>query len=110
MSPQRGAVFLQIGGQLDLQGILDLGRLQKRPQQRSGREVGDAKTLADEICPTLPFLLDAVERRGDRGTVLLQVRVADLVAEPIERLERRENAEQRVQLLISLGHAGRQHA
>jgi hypothetical protein len=73
-----------------LQGILDLGRLQKRPQQRSSREVGDAEPLADEICPTLPFLLDATERRGDGGTVPLQVRLADLVAEPVEGRENRE--------------------
>src|SRR5206468_2635898 len=76
MPQQRGAVVLQIRRQLDLQRVLDLGRLKKRPQQRSSREVGDAESLADEIWPALPFLLDAVERRGDGGTVLLQVRLA----------------------------------
>src|SRR5262249_41148346 len=107
MPQQRGTGFLQIGGQFDLRGVFGLGRLQSRPQPRSSCEVGDAEPLADEIRPTLPFPLDAVERRGDRGTVLFCVRVADLVAEPIER---RENAEQRVQFLISLWHAGRQDA
>ena len=102
MPQQRGAVVLQIRRQLDLQRVLDLGWLQERPQQRGGREVGDRERLADEIRAALPLLLDAVERGCDGGAILLQVRLADLVAEAVER---RENPQQRPQRPVGLARA-----
>src|SRR5688572_31849230 len=91
MPQQCGAVVLQIQRQLDLQRVLDFGRLQERPQQRGSRQVGDGEILADEIRAALPLLLYAVERRCDDGTILLQIGLTDLVAEPVVR---RKNPEQ----------------
>src|SRR5262245_17525157 len=85
MRQQHSAVVLQIWWPLDLQRVLDLGWLQHRRQQRRGSEVGDGERIADEIRPTLPLLLDAVERRGDRGAIGLEVRVAHLVPEAVIR-------------------------
>ena len=81
---QHRAVVLQIRRQFQLQRVLNLGRLQERPQQRCGREVCDGESLADKIRAALPRMLDAVERRRDDGAISLQIALADLMAEPVE--------------------------
>jgi hypothetical protein len=59
-------------------------------------------------CAALPLLLDSVERGVHGGAIGLELRVADLVAEAVER---REDPHQRPQRLVGLvGHARRQHA
>ena len=102
------AVVLQIQRQLHLQRVLNLGRLQERPQQRGSREVCDGESLADEIRAALPLLLDTVERCCDDGPIPLQIALADFMAESVERWK---NPEQRPQRALGLAaHARRQHA
>ncbi len=108
MPQQRGAVLIQIRGQLDLQGVLNLGRLQERPQQRGGREIRHGESVAYEIGVTLPIVLDAVECRCDNGLIPLQIAFPDSMTQSIERWK---DPEQRLKLSMGLtAHACRQHA
>src|SRR6516162_8834480 len=108
MPKQRGAVVLQIQRQLHLQWVLNLVRLQERPQQSGGREVYDGESLADEIRAALPLVFDSVERRCDGGPIPLQIAFADSMTESVERWK---NPEQRPERAVGLvAHARRQHA
>src|SRR5262245_55364479 len=108
MPKQRGSVILQIQRQFHLQWVLNLSRLQERPQQCGGREVCDGESLADEIRAALPLVLDSVERRCEDGPIALQIAFADSMTESIERWK---NPEQRPQRAVGfVAHARRQHA
>src|SRR6185437_4730128 len=85
MPQQRSAVVLQIQGQLHLQRVLNLGRLQERSQQRGRREICDGESLADKIRAALPLVLDAVKCGGDNGPIPLEIAIADSMAESVEQ-------------------------
>ena len=84
MLQQRSAVVLQVERQLDLQWVLNFGRLQEHPQQRGSGEVCDRENLADEIRAALPLALDSIEGRCDDGAISLQIVFANTMAESIE--------------------------
>src|SRR5262245_17496982 len=94
MPQQHSAVVLQIRRQFDLQRVLDFRRLQERPQQRGGREVGDAERFADKIGAALPHVLDTIERRSDGGSISFQIALADFMAEPVEPRKNRKHPPQ----------------
>src|SRR5262245_9361955 len=100
-SPLRGwmlqqclTVVLHIQRQVNLQRVLNLRRLQDHPQQCGGREVRDGERLGSEISATLPFVLDAVERGRDVGSILLQIGFADSMTKSVERWKHPEQRPQ----------------
>jgi hypothetical protein len=108
MLQQCGAVVLHIPRQVHLQRVLNLRRLQEHPQQCGGREVCDGERLSSEISATLPFVLDAVERGRDNGSILLQIAFADSMTKSVERWKHREQRPKRAVGLAA--HARCQHA
>src|SRR5262249_35447645 len=108
MLRRRGAVALQKGRQLDLQWVLNFGRLRENPQQRGSGGDCDGESLADEIRAALPLALDSIERCCDDGAISLQMVFANTMAESVERWK---NPEQRPQPAVGpAAHGRRQHA
>src|SRR5215813_714231 len=108
MLQQHGAVVFEVPRQLHPWWILNLGRLQERPQQRGSREVCDGESLADEIRAALPLILDSIKCRCHDGPISRQIAFADAMAESVERWK---NPEPRLQPAGGLvAHARRQHA